>query len=196
MAHLTKTTVLVLNRNWQAIHAKTPSEALSMMYANTATGLDIIGHDNMVPYKWDDWINLPHDESCDYISTIKQKIKIPKVVVLCNYDKVPIKRPRFSISGVWNRDNGICQYTGKKLSKNEGNVDHIIPKSKGGKTDWTNCVLSHKAINSKKANKTPEECGIKLIKPPTVPKQLPISHYIKNPHKMKEWELFLFKNCN
>ena len=196
MSHLTKTTVLVLNRNWQAIHAKTPTEALSMMYANTATGLDIIGEDHMIPYKWDDWINLPQDDSCDYISSINQKIKIPKVIVLCNYDKVPIKRPRFSISGVWSRDNGICQYTGKKLSKNEGNIDHIIPKSKGGKTDWTNCVLSHKEINSRKANRTPEECGIKLIKPPTVPKQLPISHYIKNPHRIKEWELFLFKNCN
>lgn len=194
MSHLTKTTVLVLNRNWQAIHVKTPTEALSMMYSNAATGLDIIGEDHMIPYRWDDWVNLPHDPCCEYISTINQKIKIPKVIVLCNYDKVPIRRPRFSINGVWSRDNGVCQYTGRKLSKNEGNIDHVIPKSKGGKTDWTNCVLSHKDINSKKANRTPEECGIKLIKKPTVPKQLPISHYIKNSHKIKEWEMFLVKH--
>jgi 5-methylcytosine-specific restriction endonuclease McrA len=194
MSHLTRTTVLVLNRNWQAIHVKPPTEALSMMYSNAATGLDIIGEDHMIPHRWEDWINLPNDPNCEYISTINQKIKIPKVIVLCKYDKVPIKRPRFSISGVWSRDNGICQYTGRKVSKNEGNIDHIIPKSKGGKTDWTNCVLSHKDINSKKANRTPEECGIKLIKAPSVPKQLPISHYIKNSHKIKEWELFLVKH--
>ena len=196
MSHLTKTTVLVLNRNWQAIHIKTPTEALSMMYSDTATGLDIVAEDHMVPYKWEDWINLPHDSSSEYISTINQKIKIPKVIVLCHYDKVPIRRPRFSIDGVWSRDKSICQYTGKKLSKRDGNIDHIIPKSKGGKTDWTNCVLSHKDVNAKKANRTPEESGFKLIKKPGVPKQLPISHYIKNSHGIKEWELFLFKHCN
>lgn len=194
MNDLTKTTVLVLNRNWQAIHVKTPTEALSMMYSNNATGLDIVGEDHMIPYKWDDWVNLPEDNTSEYISTIKQKIKIPKVIVLCRYDKVPIKRPRFSLNGVWVRDRGICQYTGRKLSKNEGNVDHVIPRSKGGKTDWTNCVLSHKDINSRKGDRTPEECGIKLIKPPAVPKQLPVTFYIKNKFNIKEWDTFLSKS--
>jgi 5-methylcytosine-specific restriction endonuclease McrA len=192
--HLSRTTVLVLNRNWQAIHVKCPAEALSMMYADTATGLDVVGEDNMIPHRWKDWVNLPYDESSDYISTINQKIKIPKVVVLCHYDKVPIKRPKFSINGIWVRDNGICQYTGKKLSKNNGNIDHIIPKSRGGKTDWTNCVLAHREINAKKADRTPEEAGYRLIKKPDVPKLLPVTFYIKNTHKIKEWEHFLHHN--
>ena len=85
MSHLNRTTVLVLNRNWQAIHVKSPSEALSMMYTDSATGLDIIGEDNMVPYRWKDWINLPKDETSDYISTIRGEIKIPKVIVLCHH---------------------------------------------------------------------------------------------------------------
>lgn len=192
--HLSRTTVLVLNRNWQAIHVKCPAEALSMMYAETATGLDVVGEDNMTPYRWEDWINLPYDESSDYISTVNQKIKIPKIVVLCHYDKVPMKRPKFSINGIWVRDNGICQYTGKKLSKQDGNIDHVIPKSRGGKTDWTNCVLAHKDINAKKADKTPEEAGYKLLKKPDVPKHLPVTFYIRNTHKIKEWETFLHHN--
>jgi 5-methylcytosine-specific restriction endonuclease McrA len=191
---LNKTTVLVLNRNWQAINIKTPSEALSMMYCGDATGLDIIGEDNMIPYKWNDWIKLPQDDSCDYISTVSSKIKIPKVVVLCHYDKIPIKRPKFSLNGVWNRDNGICQYTGKKLTKHEGNIDHIVPKSRGGKTDWTNCVLSHKNINAYKADRSLEECGLKLLKKPTAPKLLPVSYFIKNTYNIKEWDKFLYKN--
>jgi 5-methylcytosine-specific restriction endonuclease McrA len=191
MSHLNRTTVLILNRNWQAIHVKSPAESLSMMYAGTATGLDIVGEDHMVPYRWNDWVDLPQDETSDYISTINSKIKIPKVIVLCHYDKVPIKRPKFSINGIWIRDNGMCQYTGKKLSKNEGNIDHVIPKSRGGKTDWSNCVLSHKEINARKANRTPEEAGIRLIKKPDMPKLLPITFYIKNTYKIKEWELFL-----
>jgi 5-methylcytosine-specific restriction endonuclease McrA len=191
MDRLNKTTVLVLNRNWQAIHIKSPSEALSMMYTDSATGLDILGEDNMIPYKWEDWINLPYDESSDYILTVNQKIKIPKVVVLCHYDKVPIKRPKFSISGIWTRDRGICQYTGKTLSKNEGNIDHIIPKSRGGKTDWTNCVLAHRDINAKKADRTPEEAGLKLLKKPISPRHMPTTFYIRNKHKIPEWNIFL-----
>jgi 5-methylcytosine-specific restriction endonuclease McrA len=188
---LNRATVLVLNRNWQAIHVKSPAEALSMMYTDAATGLDIIGEDNMVPYRWKDWVTLPKDESSNYISTVRGEIKIPKVIVLCHFNKVPLKRPKFSLGAVWNRDEGICQYTGKKLSKNEGNVDHIIPRSRGGKTDWSNCVLTNKEINAKKANRTPEEAGLKLIKPPIIPKYMPSTLYIKNKHKIKEWELFL-----
>jgi 5-methylcytosine-specific restriction endonuclease McrA len=191
MSHLTRTTVLVLNRNWQAIHVKSPAEALSMMYTDTATGLDILGEDQMVPYKWKDWINLSYDEQSEYVSTVNGQIKIPKVIVLCKFDKVPMKRPKFSLSAVWNRDEGICQYSGRKLSKNEGNVDHIIPRSRGGKTDWSNCVLTSREINAKKADKTPEEAGLKLIKPPIIPRYMPSTLYIKNKHNIKEWEMFL-----
>jgi len=191
MSHLNRTTVLVLNRNWQAIHVKSPAEALSMMYTDNATGLDILGEDNMVPYRWKDWINLTKDETSEYVSTVRGEIKIPKVIVLCKFDRVPLKRPKFSLGAVWNRDEGICQYTGKKLSKNEGNVDHIMPRSRGGKTTWDNCVLTHKEVNAKKADRTPEEAGLKLIKKPLAPKYMPSSHYIKNKHNIKEWELFL-----
>ena len=83
MSHLNRTTVLVLNRNWQAIHVKSPAEAISMMYTDAATGLDILGEDNMVPYRWKDWVSLPKDESSDYISTVRGEIKIPMVIVLC-----------------------------------------------------------------------------------------------------------------
>jgi 5-methylcytosine-specific restriction endonuclease McrA len=102
-----------------------------------------------------------------------------------------MKRPKFTLNNVWVRDGGICQYTGKKLSKNEGNIDHIIPISRGGKTDWNNCVLSSKKINAHKANKTPEEAGLSLIKPPVIPKHMPSTFYIKNKHNIKEWDLFL-----
>jgi 5-methylcytosine-specific restriction endonuclease McrA len=95
------------------------------------------------------------------------------------------------MNGVWVRDNGICQYTGKKLKTNEGNIDHIVPKSRGGKSDWNNCVLSHKDVNAFKANKTPEEVGLKLIKTPKTPVSMPVSFYIKNTHQIKEWDMFL-----
>ena len=191
MSNLNRTTVLVLNRNWQAIDVKCPADAVSMMYSDSATALDIKGKDFMVPYKWSDWIKLPYDEASEYISTVSAKIKIPKVIVLCRFNKVPMKRPKFSLGGIWSRDNGICQYTGKKLSKNEGNVDHVIPRSRGGKTDWSNCVLAHKEVNAKKADRTPDEAGLKLIKQPSIPRHMPLTYYIKNKHNVKEWDIFL-----
>jgi len=184
-------TVLVLNRCWQAIATKTAADALSMMYADAATGLNIQGSETMIPYHWDDWLKLPHDENSQYVSTMRGQIKIPKIIILCTYDKVPKKRPKFSSKAVWNRDNGTCQYTNQKLTPNEANIDHIIPRSKGGKTNWLNCVLTHKKVNALKADRTPDEANLKLIRQPQEPKALPITFYIRNKHKIPEWDLFL-----
>lgn len=192
MDHLRNETVLVLNRNWQAIHVKNPAEAMTMMYSDSATALDIRGEDHMVPLRWKEWIQLKiDDEKDDFIQTVNGKIKIPKVLVLCGYDKVPRKRPKFSLKGIWERDNGTCQYTGKKLHPHDANIDHVIPRSRGGKTDWGNCVLSHKDINSKKADRTPEEAGLRLLRKPADPKELPSTFYIRNKHNVREWDLFL-----
>lgn len=191
MSCLTKDTVLVLNRGWQAIHVKTPADALSMMYSDVATGLDIRGEDNMVPLRWKDWIQLPIESNDDFIKTVRGNIKVPKVIVLCNFSRVPKKRPRFSSKNIWLRDGGVCQYTGKKLQPNEGNIDHVVPKSHGGSTTWTNCVLAHKDVNARKAGRTPEEAGLRLLRKPTSPKEMPVTYYIRNKHKIKEWDHFL-----
>jgi len=188
---LNRNSVLVLNKNWQAVGIKNPADTFAMLMTDTATGLDIRGLDYMVPLRWKDWIQLPIEDDDDFVQTINQKIKIPKVIILSKFDKVPRKRPRFSQKNIWIRDNYTCQYTGKKLKPGEGNIDHVVPRSKGGPTDWSNCVLACKKINAKKANATPEEAGLRLLKKPEPPKELPVYHYITNRHNIKEWELFL-----
>lgn len=188
---LNRNSVLVLNKNWQAIGIKTPADTFAMLMTDSATGLDIRGLDYMVPLRWKDWVQLPIDENDDFVQTVNQKIKIPKVIILSRFNKVPKKRPRFSQKNIWIRDNFTCQYTGKKLKPGEGNIDHVVPRSKGGVTDWTNCVLACKQVNAKKANRTPGEVGLKLITPPKPPKELPVFHYITNRLKIKEWDLFL-----
>ena len=194
MDKLDKQTVLVLNRNWQAIGVKSPADTFSMLMTDSATGLDIRGLDHMEPLRWKDWINLPVSEGDDFVQTVNKKIKIPKVIVLSKFDKVPKKRPRLSQKNIWVRDNFTCQYTGKKLKPGEGNIDHIIPKSKGGTTTWTNCVLVCKKVNATKANRTPTEAGLKLIKSPEPPKEMPATNYIYNRYKIKEWDVFLKNN--
>lgn len=191
---LNKSTVLVLNKSWQAIHVKTPLDALSMMFDGSATGLNVLGEDEMVPTKWEDWVKLPPDSNSDYIKTVRGEIKIPKIIVLCHFNQVPRRRPKFTAKNLWERDNGTCQYTGKKLTPNEGNIDHVIPKSRGGKTSWTNCVISHKDVNALKGDKTPAEAGLKLLKQPKEPTSLPTTFYINNSYNIKEWNPFLYKD--
>jgi 5-methylcytosine-specific restriction endonuclease McrA len=191
MSLLYKEIVLVLNRNWQAVGVKTPAETFGMLMTDTATALLIEGENILQPLKWRDWLKLPIIENDFIVNSSSGKIKIPKVIVLCKFDKVPKKRPRLSSKGLWVREKGICAYTGKKLTPNEGNIDHIIPRSRGGQTSWTNCVLAHKEVNSKKGDRTPEEAGLKLLVKPIEPKELPITYYIKNKHNIKEWNLFL-----
>jgi hypothetical protein len=192
MSFLQRKTVLVLNRNWQAINVTTPAAALSMMYSETAMGIDIIDEHSMTCYKWKEWTNLFIREGDGSVRTPAGKIKIPKVIVTA-FSKVPLRRPRFTLKNLWDRDQGRCQYTGKYLSANEANVDHVIPKSRGGKTTWTNCVICHKEVNSRKGDRTPLEAGLRLISQPKEPHLLPCTLYIKNKFNIREWDFFLVK---
>ena len=78
-----------------------------------------------------------------------------------------------------------------KLSSKEGNIDHVVPRSRGGKTSWDNCVLAHHEINSRKANRLPHEAGLRLRKQPTAPRVVPASAVIRNHHGVPDWQHFL-----
>lgn len=188
---LSKATVLVLNRNWQAINVKTPQEVFGMLASNTATALDITPDGNLLPVRWEEWVTLPIRDTDNTVGTVKGAIRVPTVIVLANFSKVPKKRPKFGTRGIWERDGGRCQYTGRALKPGEGNIDHIIPRSRGGKSTWENCVLAHKEVNSRKGSRLPEEAGLKLLRKPTVPREVPVSALIKNQHRVKDWEIFL-----
>jgi 5-methylcytosine-specific restriction endonuclease McrA len=188
---LHKATVLVLNRNWQAIDVKTPADAFCMMAAGTATALDFANGEDMRPTKCGEWFSLPVRECDNFVGTVHGPVRVPTVIVLARYDKVPKRRPKLSTRGIWERDGGVCQYTGKKLAREEGNIDHVVPRSRGGKTTWENCVLADKRINSRKGSRTPEEIGLKLAKSPAPPREMPASYFIRNTHGVRDWEMFL-----
>jgi 5-methylcytosine-specific restriction endonuclease McrA len=188
---LNKATVLVLNRNWQAIDVKTPAQAFCMMANGNATALDMFGVGDMRPVRWQDWIALPVREEDYAVRTVRGLVRVPTVLVLARYSKVPKRRPKLSAKGIWERDGGHCQYTGKKLAPHEGNIDHVVPRSRGGLTSWENCVLADKRINSLKGNRLPEEVGLQLKKKPQTPRELPVSSFIRNAHNIGDWEHFL-----
>ncbi len=183
--------VLVLNRNWQAINTRTPAEAFCQMASDVATALDIRGTDWMVPTKWDEWRKLSVRDGDASIGTASGPIRIPTVIVVSNFAKVPMKRPKFNSRNLWERDGGRCQYTGRLLRPGEGNIDHVLPRSRGGSTCWENCVLAATEVNSRKADRTPEEAGLTLRRKPYAPREMPVTALLKNTHDIEDWEPFL-----
>jgi 5-methylcytosine-specific restriction endonuclease McrA len=193
---LNKTIVLVLNRHWQAINIRTPQDAFCQMATGVATALDIeLGDDARAealrPVTWDEWITLPVREGDHAVRTARGAIRVPTVIVAVNFAKVPKKRPKLSAKNIRERDGNRCQYTGKLLKPDEGSLDHVVPRSRGGADSWENLVWSAKDVNQRKADRLPHEAGLKLLSVPRAPKELPVTALIRNAHGVAEWKLFL-----
>lgn len=188
---LHKPTVLVLNRNWQAIHVRTPAEAFCQMATNAATALEIEGESYIRPVTWDEWITLPIREQDEAVRTVRGPIRVPAVIVAVNYAHVPKKRPKLCARAIRERDGNRCQYTGRLLHPEEGSLDHVVPRSRGGRDSWENLVWSSKEVNQRKADRLPHEAGLKLLAVPRAPKELPVTALIRKAHGIAEWRLFL-----
>jgi 5-methylcytosine-specific restriction endonuclease McrA len=183
--------VLVLNRNWQAIHVRTPQEAFCMMATNMATALEIDGEEHIGPVTWDEWITLPVRPQDNAVQTVRGQVRVPMVIVAVNYAKVPKKRPKLCAKTIRERDGNRCQYTGKVLKPEEGSLDHVVPRSRGGKDAWGNLLWSSKDVNTYKCNRLPHEDGLRSLSVPRAPKELPSSALICNAHGVAEWKLFM-----
>lgn len=193
---LKKPLVLSLNRVWQVIGHRTVEQAIVAMNGGRdgvapAVALDIAYARNddgsynfdevvmMNPVKWEEWIKLPLREFDFAIHSAKLTIRAPTVVIAMNYSNMPVHSPRVSRQAIFDRDGGICQYTGEYVGRNQGNLDHVIPRDKGGKDTFENLVWSKKSVNSKKANLLPQEAGLKLIRTPKAPKPVPASMTVR-----------------
>jgi len=190
---LNKLIVLVLNRHWQAINIRTPADAFCQMATNVATALDIDGENHIRPVTWAEWLTLPIRESDNVALTVRGAIRVPTVIVAVNFSKVPKKRPKLCAKAIRERDGNRCQYTGKVLRPDEGSLDHVLPRSRGGQDAWENLVWADKAVNSRKGNRLPHEAGLKLLSVPRAPKELPATALIRNAHGVVDWNLFMKK---
>ena len=188
---LNKSIVLVLNRNWQAINIRTPQEAFCQMATNVATGLEIEGENHIRPVRWDEWITLPIRSQDNAVRTVRGAIRVPTVIVAVNFTRVPKKRSKLNAKTIRERDRNRCQYTGRVLRPDEGSLDHVVPRSRGGKDAWENLVWSAKEVNQRKADRLPHEAGLKLISVPRAPKEMPASALIRNTAGVEDWKLFL-----
>lgn len=192
---------LVLNRGWSAVQICSVRRAISLIYQGHAQVVD----EDLQTYNFNDWSEVSQQmvevDPGEFVCSPSLKIKVPRVIVLMFYDKLPRREVRFSRKNIFERDNYTCQYCGIKpptktqalkwMEKNQLNLDHIVPRSRGGKTLWSNIVTACYKCNSKKGNSTLEELGWKLRKAPTQPKWHPTLNISLRFIPHKEWVNFL-----
>lgn len=123
------------------------------------------------------------------INTTSLSFDLPAVIVLKKVVKFISNHLSPNRSNIIWRDKYICQYCGEKFPFSKLTIDHIIPKSRGGKNTWGNLVAACSCCNQSKGNKTPEEAGMSLIKKPLEPK----NNVLRNSSEIrKEWEDYLW----
>ena len=130
---------------------------------------------------WKDAIRLIFLEKAEivneydkYVKTPQSLFKLPAVIRLNNAFSRPRKRIKFNRRNIIRRDKSCCQYCGEYFPATKLTLDHVIPRSKGGKTDWGNIVSSCSACNLKKGSKTLIESGMRLRNKPITPDWMPI----------------------
>jgi len=185
--------VLVLNRFWQAVNIVGVRRALSLLVQGHA---EVIHQEdgNYQVVDFDHWMSedesLPwDDEFC--LHTVRRIIRLPKVIILKFFDRLPIKEVKFHRKNVFERDHHTCQYCGKKFGESKLNLDHVIPRHHGGRTSWENVVTSCIPCNSRKANRLPHEAGMRLIRKPARPRWRPFVSFAQDQIKHKSWDYFL-----
>jgi 5-methylcytosine-specific restriction endonuclease McrA len=182
--------VLVLNKNWQAIDTMNVETAFCNIVRGVATAIDT---ETMYPVTFKEWMKLPIRESDKSVGTVHGLVRVPTVIACVTYDQMPKKYPKFNSQNVRKRDGNRCQYTDRLLAPGEGDLDHVMPLSRGGPDTWDNVVYADRKVNQAKADKTPEEAGLKLLRKPKAPRQVPAMLLIEPRADKPEWNHFLIR---
>jgi 5-methylcytosine-specific restriction endonuclease McrA len=170
--------VLLLNASYEALNFISDERAFRLLLKGRAEVVSNIHGNRSI------WKDI-------YFQTTRQKFEVPATVRLLTRINRKWKPPRFRKKVLFNRDQWKCQYCNLKLLWNTATIDHVVPSSRGGVTSWTNCVAACKPCNKTKANRTPDEAGLKLAKVPTEPNALHFWDLTKSNSWHIDWSYFL-----
>jgi 5-methylcytosine-specific restriction endonuclease McrA len=179
--------VLVLNRSFQPVRVTTARMAFTMMYLGRARALDA----GFEPHDFEAWSRFAPAPDEEWIGTTRGKVRVPRVLLLSGYNRVPRAAVRLSRRNVFLRDGYTCQYCGRSPHARELNLDHVMPRSRGGRSSWENLVTSCRDCNLRKGGSTPEECGYLLRRPPVRPTWSAAVQLAASPRRFREWDPFL-----
>jgi 5-methylcytosine-specific restriction endonuclease McrA len=152
--------VLVLNRLWQAVNVCTARRALTLLFQGQAQVVVNAEDGSFHTFDFQEWRNIsgnaPQEES---VRTVSFRIRVPRIILLFVYDRLPKKEVKFTRHNIFERDKNTCQYCGRVFDRKDLNLDHVIPRDRGRPTTWENIVCSCIECNTQKANHKPQEAG-------------------------------------
>jgi 5-methylcytosine-specific restriction endonuclease McrA len=188
--------VLVLNQNYLAIRVVNVRRAFSLLFRELAEVVHI-EQGRYTSYDFSEWCELSklakefEPYAHDWITTVRFDIAVPRIIRLAFYDRLPKQSVKFNRRNLYARDENRCQYCGRKFSTTELSLDHVIPRSRGGKTSWENVVCACLQCNIKKGGRTPAEAHLKLVAPPKKPRRNPVITIKLADGRYASWKAFL-----
>ncbi|MFH1024342.1 MAG: HNH endonuclease [Planctomycetota bacterium] len=190
--------VLVLNKYFMPVHITTARRAFALLYKDAAEVVHP-AHDRFDTYNFKSWaeLSLLRDafpdtaDAGDWVRTVSFQIRIPRIIRLLGYERLPRQNVKFNRRNIYARDGNRCQYCGKKFPTSELSLDHITPRSRGGKSTWDNVVCACTSCNVRKGGRLLSECRMKLIQKPVRPKRSPLIDISLRSAKYKSWKTFV-----
>jgi 5-methylcytosine-specific restriction endonuclease McrA len=185
--------VLVLNRLWQAVNVCSVRRALTLLFEGNAQVVFGDGEGDYRTLNFQQWRDLSaaDPEADSSVSTISFRIRVPRVILLMSFDRFPKKEVKFTRHNLFERDRNTCQYCGRVFDRHDLNLDHVIPRDRGGPTTWENIVCSCIPCNTRKANRTPAEAHMRLVRKPKRPKWRPFVQVSFGATMPDSWRHFL-----
>ncbi|OYV06728.1 MAG: HNH endonuclease [Verrucomicrobiales bacterium VVV1] len=184
--------VLVLNRYWQPVQTCSVRRAVHLLCVGHARVVQTDGENQFQTHDLGSWMDY---STCstegDFIHTVRLAVRVPSILVLGLYDKIPRLEVKFTRRNVFLRDQFTCQYCAKALPEPQLNLDHVIPRQKGGRTTWENIVTSCVRCNTRKANKLPQEADMHPLHKPVAPRWKPLFGIRENGLGDVSWAHFI-----
>jgi len=187
--------VLVLNKHYMPIRIVGARRAFSLLFRKLA---EVVACEQGVyaNYDFQSWCEVSQfknrfEPDGDWVSCVNLYIAVPRIIRLLFYDRLPRSEIKFNRRNIFARDKNTCQYCGKKQPTNELSLDHIIPKSAGGKSNWENIVCACTSCNAKKGGRTPKQAGMTLVTRAVKPKHNPLVHLHLGSQRYRSWKQFI-----
>ncbi len=179
--------VLVLNRNYLPVHVTSVRRAFSLLYQGIAKAVD----NQYRTFDFESWSDLSVAVREESVGIVGGAVRVPRVILLMTYDRVPRRQIRFNRFNVYARDRNTCQYCRSRLSRPSLTLDHVVPRSQGGRSTWENIVCCCQPCNRRKGGRTPRQAGMKLMQPARRPDWTPFLLDALSLRGHREWLPFL-----
>jgi 5-methylcytosine-specific restriction endonuclease McrA len=185
---------LVLNRLWQAVNVVGVERAFSLLALEHAQV--IYAEDGSFRlFDADAWFSFSTEPTPSagsrLIHTVNQSVRVPSVLLLRNYDRMLLREMKFNRQNLFERDGYRCQYCGNSFVAKKLNMDHVVPRDRGGKTSWENVVTSCIRCNSRKGNRDPGEADMLLLREPVRPRRRPFVSFLYGRPIEDSWRHFV-----